>query len=151
MCELLELTGHETLLDVGTGSGYHAAVLARLARRVVSIERHRALSDMAAASLRVAGADNVELVVGDGTLGHPPDAPYDAINVGAAGRGVPAALEDQLGPGGRIVIPSDDERRLLRLRRLDGNLVEERLDPVRFVPLIGAGAARRRGRGGPAT
>ena len=143
MCELLELRGDEAILDVGTGSGYHAAVLARLGRRVVSIERHRALSASAAGNLRAARVANVELVVGDGTLGHPPAAPYDAINVAAAGRGVPVALEDQLAAGGRLVMPSEEERRLLRVRREERGLTRERLDPVRFVPLIGSGASRR--------
>ena len=94
MCELLALTGGETVLDVGTGSGYHAAVLALLARRVISVERHAALSASAREHLRTAGIGNVELVVGDGTLGHPDAAPYAAINVAAASRrGIPAALE----------------------------------------------------------
>ena len=138
MCELLELTGTEIVLDVGTGSGYHAAVLAQLARRVVSIERHHALSREAGLRLRAAGVRNVELVVGDGTLGHPPAAPYDAISVAASSRaGVPVALREQLAPHGRLVMPSDDgEERLVRLRRVDGEFTYERLDPVRFVPLV---------------
>ena len=139
MCELLELTGTEIVLDVGTGSGYHAAVLARLARHVVSIERHRPLSCEAGLKLRAAGVRNVELVVGDGTLGHPPAAPYDAISVAASSRaGVPIALQEQLAPHGRLVMPSDDGggERLVRLRRVDGEFTYERLDPVRFVPLV---------------
>ena len=108
MCELLELTGTETVLDVGTGSGYHAAVLAQLAARVVSIERHEELAEAARASLAAAGVRTVELYVGDGTLGRPEAAPFDAINVAAASRrGIPAALEEQLAPGGRLVIPAD--------------------------------------------
>ena len=97
MCELLGLDGDERVLDVGTGSGYHAAVLARLAREVWSIERDPRLSLRAAENLAAAGVENVHLAVGDGTEGYPPAAPYDAINVAAAARGaVPAALEDQL-------------------------------------------------------
>jgi protein-L-isoaspartate(D-aspartate) O-methyltransferase len=134
MCELLELTGSETVLDVGTGSGYHAAVLAQLARRVVSVERHAGLSRSAAARLRAAGVEGVELVVGDGTLGYPPEAPYAAINVAAAARRIPAALGGQLADGGRLVIPS--RGRLVRIRRRGEELAGERFEPVRFVPLV---------------
>ena len=134
MCELLELDGSETVLDVGTGSGYHEAVLAQLARRVVSIERHGELSELAAGRLRAAGADGVELVVGDGTLGWPPAAPYAAINVAAAARRIPAPLAAQLADGGRLVMPS--RGRLVRLRRSGGELVHERFEGVRFVPLV---------------
>src|SRR5918997_4118089 len=89
MCELLALRGDETVLDVGTGSGYHAAVLGRLSARVISIERHASLSRAAGEALARAGARNVMLVVGDGAEGHPPHAPYDAINVAAgSARGV---------------------------------------------------------------
>src|SRR5215204_7175726 len=87
MCELLELDGSETVLDVGTGSGYHAAVLARLARQVYSIEVHKSLSERAAENLRAAGVENVTLVVGDGSRGLPEAAPYQAINVAAAAGG----------------------------------------------------------------
>jgi len=137
MCELLELSGDEKVLDVGTGSGYHAAVLARLAARVISIERHRSLSERAAANLRAASVQNVELLVGDGSRGHPPAAPYDAINVAAAGTpDVPAQLERQLAPGGRLVMPVDDgDQRLVLVRRQDGETTRRRLEPVRFVPL----------------
>jgi protein-L-isoaspartate(D-aspartate) O-methyltransferase len=138
MCELLELTGDETVLDVGTGSGYHAAVLAQLARRVVSIERHASLSESAARNLRDAGVENVELVVGDGSEGHPPSAPYDAINVAAASSGgIPVALQEQLAPGGRLVIPTDGHhQRLTLVRRSDGAISREAMEPVRFVPLV---------------
>ena len=141
MCELLKLTGTESVLDVGTGSGYHAAVLAQLARRVVTIERHGALSSMAELNLRTAGVCNVELVVGDGTLGHRPAAPYDAISVAASSRaGVPIALQEQLAQGGRLVMPSGDGvERLVRLRRVDDGFECEWLDPVRFVPLVSDG------------
>ncbi|MEA2371547.1 MAG: protein-L-isoaspartate(D-aspartate) O-methyltransferase, partial [Solirubrobacteraceae bacterium] len=106
MCELLRLGPADRVLDVGTGSGYHAAVLSRLAGRVWSIERHRSLSEQAAENLRAAGISNVELIVGDGWAGHLAAAPYDAINVAAASRaGVPPALEDQLADGGRLIIP----------------------------------------------
>ena len=116
MCELLELNGDELVLDVGTGSGYHAAVLARLARHVVSIERSPALSERAAAALADVGVANVTLIVGDGWQGHPPAAPYDAICVAAASAGgVPAKLEAQLADGGRLIVPVDDDRQRLVL------------------------------------
>lgn len=138
MCELLELTGDEVVLDVGTGSGYHAAVLARLTRRVWSIERHAELSRRARRALASAGVDNVTLLVGDGTHGHEPAAPYDAINVAASSRsGVPPALESQLADGGRMVIPTNgDLQRLVRVRRSGDALRREDHDAVRFVPLV---------------
>ena len=137
MCELLELTGGERVLDVGTGSGCHAAVLARLCGHVWSIERHAALSAQAAENLAAAGIGNVTLLVGDGTLGLPDEAPFDAINVAAAGAKVPPALEAQLGPGGRLVVPVDNgDQRLLFVRRHDGELERTRLERVRFVPLV---------------
>jgi len=139
MCELLAPRRDETVLDVGTGSGYHAAVLARLAARVVSIERHASLSREAAAALAQAGIGNVELVVGDGALGHPPAAPYGAINVAAGTpHGPPPALLEQLADGGRLVIPSGVAQRLVLVRRRGDRFERERHDPVRFVPLITA-------------
>lgn len=137
MCELLEPTPEESVLDVGTGSGYHAALLSRLARHVWSIERHPDLSRQAEANLRDAGIDNVTLVIGDGTLGHPEAAPYDAINVAAAARGtLPPELEAQLAPRGRLVAPVDGgDQRLVLARRLNGDVEHKQLDPVRFVPL----------------
>jgi protein-L-isoaspartate(D-aspartate) O-methyltransferase len=138
MCELLELGGGETVLDVGTGSGYHAAVLARLAARVISIERHAPLSREAAAALAEAGVENVELVIGDGSLGYPAAAPYEAINVGAAaGHDVPSPLADQLSDGGRMVIPRGGRaQRLLVVRRRGQRFEQVPYDPVRFVPLV---------------
>jgi protein-L-isoaspartate(D-aspartate) O-methyltransferase len=138
MCELLELGGSETVLDVGTGSGYHAAVLARLAARVISIERLESLSVEARAALAAAGVGNVELIVGDGSLGHPDAAPYEAINVAAAsGHGVPPALADQLADGGRMVLPANGRsQRLLVVRRHGRTLEQVPHDPVRFVPLV---------------
>jgi protein-L-isoaspartate(D-aspartate) O-methyltransferase len=137
MCELLELTGDDRVLDVGTGSGYHAAVLAQLAGHVWSVERHPGLSRLAAASLEAAGVRNVTLLVGDGALGHPEHAPYDAINVAAAMGRVPDALAEQLADGGRLVGPVDDgDQRLVLLRRGASGMERSAHERVRFVPLI---------------
>jgi protein-L-isoaspartate(D-aspartate) O-methyltransferase len=138
MCELLELTGSERVLDVGTGSGYHAAILARLCAHVWSIERHAELSCQAAANLRAAGVENVTLTVGDGALGLPDLAPFDAINVAAAAvAAVPEALEAQLAPGGRLIAPVEDgDQRLYLVSRTGGELRRRSLERVRFVPLV---------------
>jgi protein-L-isoaspartate(D-aspartate) O-methyltransferase len=138
MCELLELKPTDRVLDVGTGSGYHAALLAFLAARVWSIERHAELSLQAAANLRAADVENVTLVVGDGALGLPDAAPFDAINVAAAaGAAVPPALEAQLAPGGRLVAPVEDgDQRLCFVRRGEAELERRVLERVRFVPLV---------------
>ena len=139
MCELLELDGSERVLDVGTGSGYHAALLGRLATEVYSVELHAELSARAARSLAAAGATNVTLAVGDGSRGLPEHAPYDAINVAAAARRrVPPALVAQLAPGGRLVAPVEQhgEQYLALLREHGGRLDATRLERVRFVPLV---------------
>jgi protein-L-isoaspartate(D-aspartate) O-methyltransferase len=143
MTELLRLAPEDRVLDVGTGSGYHAAVLARLARHVWTIERHRELSRGAAASLRAAQVANVTVIVGDGSRGLPGEAPFDAINVAAAAwPEIPPALEQQLAPGGRLVAPVGASGQQLVLVERDeddhgaGELRRTTLDPVRFVPLI---------------
>ncbi|MGH2967977.1 MAG: protein-L-isoaspartate(D-aspartate) O-methyltransferase [Solirubrobacteraceae bacterium] len=138
MCELLELRGDERVLDVGTGSGYHAALLGRLAAHVYSIELHPELSARAGRSLAAAGVHNVTLVVGDGTHGLPAYAPYDAINVAAAAEGVvPPALCEQLSPGGRLVAPVENgEQRLVLVQRTGDELSSTLLERVRFVPLV---------------
>ena len=139
MCELLAVREGARVLDVGTGSGYHAAVLAQLGGRVWSIERDPALSAQAAEHLARAGTGHVTLLVGDGSLGHAPEAPYDAINVAAsASERVPPALEAQLRPGGRLVAPVGD--RLVVVRRMPSGALERRdAGGVRFVPLVGEG------------
>ena len=139
MCELLELDGSERVLDVGTGSGYHAALLARLAADVYSIELYPELSDRAARALAAAGAQNVTLAVGDGSLGLPAHAPYDAINVAAAARRrIPQALIEQLAPGGRLVAPVEErgDQYLALLREEHGSVRTTKLERVRFVPLV---------------
>jgi protein-L-isoaspartate(D-aspartate) O-methyltransferase len=140
MLEALHLTGTEAVLDVGTGSGYHAALLARLAARVWTVERHPELSAQAQRTCRALGIENVEFAVGDGRAGLPAHAPYDAINVAAAGDEVPPALVRQLRRGGRLVLPvGSREQHLVLVRRGRAGITQTQLDPVRFVPLVGEG------------
>jgi protein-L-isoaspartate(D-aspartate) O-methyltransferase len=139
MLELLALTGDELVLDVGTGSGYHAALLARLAREVISIEVVRELHDAAVMTLAGLGLGNVTCLLADGWGGLPGRAPYDAINVAAAsGREPPARLLEQLAPGGRMVAPIGRHHQYLTVyrRAQDGRLQSTKLEPVRFVPLV---------------
>jgi protein-L-isoaspartate(D-aspartate) O-methyltransferase len=139
ICQALQLTGSELVLEVGTGSGYSAAVLSRLADHVVSIERHEALSRSAAEALRSLGIGNVELVVGDGSLGVPERAPYDAIACHATAPAPPGALLEQLVDGGRLVLPIAGEQAdtLTLLRRRGESFERREIAPCRFVPLIG--------------
>jgi protein-L-isoaspartate(D-aspartate) O-methyltransferase len=139
MSELLSLDGDERVLDVGTGSGYHAAVLAELADEVVTIERVPELAGRARAALAAAGYDNVDVLVGDGTLGVPGRAPYDAIAVAAAAPVLPESLYDQLKVGGRIVVPVGgraNQRLELIVKSPEGPAVVRSV-PCRFVPLVG--------------
>jgi protein-L-isoaspartate(D-aspartate) O-methyltransferase len=139
MTEALRLTGDEKVLEVGTGSGYQTAVLCRLCREVVTIERLPELADDARAKLDAVGCHNVRYYVGDGTLGCPEEAPFDAILVTAAAPEMPAPLYEQLRIGGRLLIPIGDEslQTLMRIeRRLPEPLVED-LCACRFVKLIG--------------
>src|ERR1700722_14494456 len=142
MLELLALTGDELVLDVGTGSGYHAALLARLAREVISIEVVGELHDAAVMTLAGFGLGNVTCLLADGWAGLPGRAPYDAINVAAAsGREPPARLLEQLAAGGRMVAPIGRRHQYLTVyrREPDGRLWSTTLEPVRFVPLVHAG------------
>lgn len=138
ICELLGLTGTERVLDVGTGSGYQAAVLAELAADVVSIERLPELARRAREALAAAGYGRVEVHVGDGTLGVPERAPYAAIAVAAAAPSVPEALYAQLEPGGRLVVPVGGSwQRLEVVVRTPEGPARRRSVTCRFVPLVG--------------
>jgi protein-L-isoaspartate(D-aspartate) O-methyltransferase len=139
ICQAMRLSGSELVLEVGTGSGYSAAVLSRLAGHVVSIERYRALSGEAARVLGSLGIVNVELVIGDGSLGVPGRAPFDAIAVHATAPVPPPALVGQLAEGGRLVVPvaSGETDLLTVLRRQGDEVTRETIGPCRFVPLIG--------------
>jgi protein-L-isoaspartate(D-aspartate) O-methyltransferase len=139
ICQALELKGGETVLEVGTGSGYSAFVLSLLAAEVVSVERRRALADSARGVLAALGAGNVEVAVGDGSAGVPERALFEAIAVHAAAPAPPPALLEQLADGGRMVLPiaSQSIDTLTLLRRHGAELEVVSLGPCRFVPLIG--------------
>jgi protein-L-isoaspartate(D-aspartate) O-methyltransferase len=138
MLELLTLHPTDRVLDVGTGSGYHAALLALLAEHVWSIERHPALTEQARTTITSLGLDNVTFFVGDGNAGLPEHGPFDAINVAAAsGREAPVTLARQLTDGGRLVVPvGGRKQRLVLIRRQGESFTSAELDPVRFVPLV---------------
>jgi protein-L-isoaspartate(D-aspartate) O-methyltransferase len=141
ICEILGLTGRERVLDVGTGSGYQAAVLAELAADVHTIERIPELAERARENLAAAGYDQVEVHVGDGSLGLPEHAPFDAIAVAAAAPGLPQELYDQLEPRGRLAVPVGGrwgQRLELIVRSPEGPAVVRSV-PCRFVPLVGEG------------
>jgi protein-L-isoaspartate(D-aspartate) O-methyltransferase len=139
MTQALSLRPDDIAMEVGTGSGYQAAVLSRLCRKVITLEREPALAEHASETLRRLGFNNVEVAVADGSLGWPVSAPYETILVACAAREVPPALVDQLADGGRMVIPvtvSSSEPQDLRLYRKAGGEVSFRsLFPVLFVPL----------------
>lgn len=142
MAEALGLTGNERVLEIGTGCGYAAAVLAELAAEVFSVERIETLAEQAATTLAQLGLPHLHLRCGDGTLGWAEHAPYVVIVVAAGGPQVPESLKQQLSIGGRLVMPvgpSDDMQRLVRVTRHGAtDFSEETLADVRFVPLLGA-------------
>lgn len=139
MTQALELTDRTKVLEIGTGSGYQAAILARVARRVYTIERHKELMATAEARFASIGLHNLHTRVGDGWKGWPEQAPFEAIIVTAAAPHVPQALLDQLADGGRLVIPigrTSEVQKLVRYRRRGEEILEEPLLDVRFVPLV---------------
>jgi protein-L-isoaspartate(D-aspartate) O-methyltransferase len=139
ICQAMELSGSERVLEIGTGSGYSACVLSLLAAEVVSIERHEPLSRGAREVLDSLGVANVELLIGDGSRGVPERAPFDAIAVHATAPAPPPALVDQLAEGGRLVVPiaAESADMLTVLRRHGERLETMVIGPCRFVPLIG--------------
>ncbi len=141
MIEALQLKAHERVLEIGTGSGYAAAVLAQIVREVLTIERHPKLAEASRARLKRLGYDNVCVIHSDGTLGLPDQAPFDAIIVAACGPSVPPALQQQLAIGGRLVIPVGEKQgsqKLIRVIRQDEDAFDfEELGYVHFVPLVG--------------
>ncbi|MEM9047897.1 MAG: protein-L-isoaspartate(D-aspartate) O-methyltransferase [Pseudomonadota bacterium] len=139
MTQALRVEPRSKVLEVGTGSGYQAAILSRLARRVYTVERHRHLAEGASAALSRLGGTNVTVITADGTLGLPKQAPFDRIIVTAAAEDPPGPLLDQLTPGGVMVLPvgqTDRVQKLIRVTRTDGGLEYTELADVRFVPLI---------------
>jgi protein-L-isoaspartate(D-aspartate) O-methyltransferase len=152
MVAALALTGTERVLEVGTGLGFQTAILAQLAREVISVERFPALAEQARANLAAAGLGHVTVVVGDGTLGVPDHAPYQAIVVAAASPQVPGPLIEQLAPGGRLVHPigpGGREQVTAFRKEADQLVADARLTAAYFVPLVGAhGLRSRQGRDG---
>lgn len=139
MCQALGLKGDEKVLEIGTGSGYGAAVLSRQARQVISIERHSNLAESARERLNRLGYRNVQIISGDGTLGFPDEAPFDGIVVTAGSQSLPQAFLDQLAEGGRLIIPLGSQyygQTLYRFLRRDGRLSIDNLGGFVFVPLV---------------
>ena len=139
MTEKLELDETHKVLEIGTGSGYQAAVLSHLCRRVYTIERYRELQKGADRRFAQLGITNITTIIGDGWLGWPPQAPFDRIVVTAAAPEAPPALVEQLNEGGRMIIPlgpTRDEQSLVQIDKTAAGITEKSLLPVRFVPLV---------------
>jgi protein-L-isoaspartate(D-aspartate) O-methyltransferase len=139
MLQALELKPEDRVLELGTGSGYQTALLCELSQSVISIERHAPLAELAQQHLARLAYRNFEIIVGDGTLGYLPRAPYDAIVVSAAAPEIPPALVEQLAVGGRMVLPvgSRELQDLILVRKSEDGIFRARLDGCAFVPLIG--------------
>ena len=139
MTEQLKMESRHRVLEVGTGSGYQAAVLSHLAREVVSVERYRTLAEEARERLKALGYENVDIVVGDGFAGVPDRAPYDRIIVTAAAETIPEALLDQLADGGIMILPlgsHDGSQHIIKLTKSVTGIRRENLIPVRYVPML---------------
>ena len=139
MTEQLEVQPQHRVLEIGTGSGYQAAVLSRLAQEVVSIERYRTLADAARERLKTLGYDNVTVIAGDGFGGAPDRAPFDRIIITAAAEKIPDKLVEQLAEGGKMVLPlgpRDGTQHIVKLTRAAGGLTRQNLIAVKFVPLL---------------
>jgi protein-L-isoaspartate(D-aspartate) O-methyltransferase len=139
MTDLLNPGADDRILEIGAGSGYQAAILAALAKNVTTIERIPAIANSARINLAKLGITNANLIVGDGTIGYPPGAPYNGIIITAATPAIPQPLIDQLAEGGRLVAPvgGRDIQELVRLNRIGNKVIESHHGGVRFVPLIG--------------
>jgi protein-L-isoaspartate(D-aspartate) O-methyltransferase len=139
MTEYLDLQGSERVLEIGAGSGYQAAVLAELAKEVLTVEKKESLAQIARERLASLGYTNIQVKLGDGTLGWPEAAPFEAALVAAAAPSVPPPLLEQLAEGGRLIIPVGDTEKqmLLRIRKSAGQILQEKLFACQFVPLRG--------------
>lgn len=138
MTQLLELKGQERVLEIGTGSGYQAAILSKLAKKVYSIERNAILAKKAKKILQKLGFKNVKVIISDGFLGYPPAAPYEVIILTAAPVRIPPALIEQLNEGGRLVVPLGEGpvQRLIRIKKIKGQIKEEDFGSCAFVPML---------------
>jgi len=139
MTNALEIKEGDKVLEIGTGSGYQAAILGKLARQVITVERIERLAERAKKLLKRLGFLNIAVICGDGTLGYPQEAPYDAIIVTAAFEKVPPPLLEQLKDGGRLLMPvgGRDLQKLLKITKQGDGFIEKEILPVQFVPLIG--------------
>lgn len=139
MTELLQPQASDNALEIGTGTGYQAAILSRTVRRVTTVERIPAVAELARRNFAALNFDNIEIIVGDGTLGYPKNAPYDEIIITAATPDIPRPLIDQLADGGRMVVPTGarDVQELITLKKQGNSIIRQSHGGVRFVPLIG--------------